>query len=105
MEDLKNMQFSDEEYAAYVRLTSMSDNGPDDIRRAEMLGLGGKDILVAPGAIIRVPDMREKFGRDIFVGLYVYINGDVTVEDHVLIGPHCSIAAGNHKFDPQTGYF
>ena len=105
MEDLKNMHFSDEEYAAYVRLTSMSDNGPDDIRRAEMLGLGGKNILVAPGAIIRVPDMREKFGEDIFVGLYVYINGDVTVEDHVLIGPHCSIAAGNHKFDPATGYF
>ena len=105
MEDLKNMQFSDEEYAAYVRLTSMSDNWPDDARRAEMLGLGGKDILVAPGAIIRVPDMREKFGCDIFVGLYVYINGDVTVEDHVLIGPHCSIAAGNHKFDPKTGYF
>lgn len=105
MEDLKTMQFSDEEYAAYVRLTSMSDNGPDDIRRAEMLGLGGKEILVAPGAIIRVPDLRAHFGNDIFVGLYAYINGNVTVEDHVLIGPHCSIAAGNHKFDPKTGYF
>jgi len=23
----------------------------------------------------------------------------------VLIGPHCSIAAGNHKYDPATGWF
>ena len=106
MDDLKAMKFSDEEYAAYVRLSSMSDNYEDDKRRAEMLGLGGKDILVAPGAIIRVPgDIRDHFGRDIFVGLYVYINNNVTIEDHVLIGPHCSLAAGNHKFDPATGYF
>ena len=36
---------------------------------------------------------------------FAYVNGDVTIEDNVLIGPHCSIAAGNHKFDPQTGWF
>lgn len=105
MNDLKHLTFSDDEYAAYVRLTSMSDNKEDDSRRAEMLGLGGKDILVASGAIIRVPDARTRFGVDIFIGLYAYINGNVTIEDHVLIGPHCSIAAGNHKFDPATGYF
>ena len=23
----------------------------------------------------------------------------------MLIGPHCSIVAGNHKFDPATGWF
>ena len=33
------------------------------------------------------------------------ISGDVTIGYHVLIGPHCSIAAGNHKFDPATGWF
>ena len=105
MEDLKKMQISDETFAEYVRLSSMSDNAEDDRRRADLLGLDGKEILVAPGAIIRVPDIRSRFGRDIFVGLYTYINGNVTVEDHVLIGPHCSLAAGNHKFDPKTGYF
>ena len=29
----------------------------------------------------------------------------MTVGDDVLIGPHCSIVAGNHKFDPATGAF
>lgn len=105
MEDLKKMRISDETFAEYVRLSSMSDNAEDDRRRADLLGLDGKEILVAPGAIIRVPDIRSRFGRDIFVGLYTYINGNVTVGDHVLIGPHCSLAAGNHKFDPKTGYF
>lgn len=101
--EIRKMQFTDEEYAAYVRLTSMSDNAEDDRRRAECLGLGGRGNLVAPGAILRIPP--EQVGSDIFFGLYVYANGNVTVEDHVLIGPHCSIAAGNHKFDPATGYF
>ena len=101
--EIRNMKFTDEEYAAYVRLTSMSDNGEDDRRRADCLGLGGRGNMVAPGAILRIPP--EQVGSDIFFGLYVYANGNVTVEDHVLIGPHCSIAAGNHKFDPATGYF
>lgn len=105
MEDLKKMRISDETFAEYVRLSSMSDNAEDDRRRADLLGLDGKEILVAPGAIIRVPDIRAHFGQDIFIGLYAYINGNVTVGDHVLIGPHCSLAAGNHKFDPKTGYF
>ena len=99
--DIENI--SDEEFAAYVRLTSMSDNDGDDRRRADFLGLGGRDIRVAPGAIIRIP--KEQIGRDVFIGLYAYLNGNVTIGDHVLIGPHCSVAAGNHKFDPQTGYF
>ena len=99
--DIENI--TDEEFAAYVRLTSMSDNDGDDRRRADFLGLGGRDIRVAPGAIIRIP--KEQIGRDVFIGLYAYLNGNVTIGDHVLIGPHCSVAAGNHKFDPQTGYF
>lgn len=102
-EELKKMKISDEDYAEYVRLTAMSDNYEDDKRRAELLGLGGRDILVAPGAILRIPF--EQVGSDVFIGLYVYCNGNVTIGDHVLIGPHCSIAAGNHKFDPKTGYF
>jgi bifunctional N-acetylglucosamine-1-phosphate-uridyltransferase/glucosamine-1-phosphate-acetyltransferase GlmU-like protein len=101
--EIRSMKFTDEEYAAYVRLTSMSDNAEDDRRRADCLGIGGRGNMVAPGAILRIPT--DQVGSDIFFGLYVYANGNVTVEDHVLIGPHCSIAAGNHKFDPATGYF
>ncbi len=90
-----------EQLTAYA---NQSDNSVDNVRRAEVLGLGGREIKVAPGSIIRVKDT-SKIGRNIFFGLYTYINGDVTVGDNVLIGPHCSVAAGNHKFDPATGWF
>lgn len=94
---------SDEDFALHVRLCNQSDNDADDRRRADLLGLGGRDVRVAPGAILRIPF--EQVGRDVFFGLYAYCNGNVTIGDHVLIGPHCSIAAGNHKFDPSTGCF
>ncbi len=95
--------FTDGEYATYVELSSMTDNLHDNRRRAELLGLGGREVAVAPGAIVRTPP--EQIGRDVFIGLYSYINGNVTIEDHVLIGPHCAVTAGHHKFDPATGYF
>ena len=81
-----------------------SDNGEDDLRRGEILGFGGREVMVAPGAIIRVPD-KSKIGSRIFIGLYTYINGPVIVEDDVLIGPHCALTAGHHKFDPATQAF
>lgn len=99
----KARRFTGEEFDAYVELSCKTDNLADNLRRAEMLGLGGRDNTVAPGAIIRIPS--EQIGRDVFIGLYSYINGNVTIEDHVLIGPHCSVTAGHHKFDPATGYF
>ena len=97
-------KMDDELFAQLTAYANQSDNGVDNVRRAEVLGLGGREIKVAPGSIIRVKDTR-KIGRNIFFGLYTYINGDVTVGDNVLIGPHCSVAAGNHKFDPATGHF
>ncbi|MBE6986826.1 MAG: acyltransferase [Ruminococcaceae bacterium] len=90
-------------FADLTYFCNESDNGADNIRRAELLGLGGRGIMVAPGAIIRIP--KNQIGKNVFIGLYSYINGNVTIGDHVLIGPHCSIAAGNHKFDPKTGWF
>ena len=94
----------DEKFRELTEYCCKSNNGEDDRRRAEMLGFGGRDVMVAPGAIVRVRKP-EKIGRDVYIGLYSYLNGDVTVGDHALIGPHCSLAAGNHKFDPATGYF
>ena len=87
-----------------TRYANMSDNGGDNRRRAEILGFGGRNVLVAPGAIVRVRD-KQKVGSNVFIGLYSYVNGDVTIEDDVLIGPHCALTAGHHKFDPQTGAF
>ena len=97
------INISDELFAELTKYCNESDNGPDNARRAELLGLGGRDIKVAPGAIIRIP--KEQVGRNVFIGLYSYLNGKVTIGDNVLIGPHCSVAAGNHKFDPKTGWF
>lgn len=101
--DLREMLISNEDFAQDVRLHNLADNYEDNKRRADALGLGGRDNQVAPGAIIRIP--KEQVGRHVFIGLYVYCNGNVTIEDEVLIGPHCSIAAGNHKFNPETGSF
>lgn len=102
-ETMKQLDISDEEFFKLTRFANWSDNGPDDARRAEMLGFTGRDVRVAPGAIIRIP--RDQVGKNVFIGLYCYVNGNVTIEDNCLIGPHCSLAAGNHKFDPATGWF
>ena len=91
-------------FEALTKYCNESDNLEDDLKRAELLGFGGRQVKVAPGAIIRVRD-KNAIGRNIFIGLYSYINGPVTVEDDVLIGPHCALTAGHHKFDPATGSF
>ncbi len=90
-------------FAAVTQATNLADNNECDLARAELVGIGGRGNYVMPGAIIRTKP--EKIGSGCVIGLYVYVNGDVTIGDHVLIGPHCSVAAGNHKFDPATGWF
>ncbi len=102
-EAMQDWQIPDEKFFEMTRFANWSDNGVDDLRRAEMLGFVGRNVLVAPGAIIRIP--REQVGANVFIGLYTYLNGNVTVGNNVLIGPHCSLPAGNHKFDPATGWF
>ena len=50
-----------------------SDNLEDNLRRAELLGFGGREVKVAPGAIIRVRD-KSAIGRNIFIGLHRCLN-------------------------------
>ncbi|MBQ2461283.1 MAG: acyltransferase [Clostridia bacterium] len=95
---------SDELFAQFTAYCNRSDNRADNLLRAELLGFGGRENRIAPGAIVRVRDP-EKIGRNINIGLYCYVNGDVTIGDNVLIGPHCSLTAGHHKYDPATGWF
>jgi acetyltransferase-like isoleucine patch superfamily enzyme len=95
---------SAEQFEAFTRYCNQSDNAADNLRRAEILGFGGRNIKIAPGAIVRVRD-QSAVGQNVFIGLYAYINGPVTIEDDVLIGPHCALTAGHHKFDPATGCF
>lgn len=91
-------------FDAITKYVNQGDNRKDNLRRAEVMGFGNRNVRIAPGAVVRVRD-RQKIGSNIHIGLYNYINGDVTIENDVLIGPHCSVAAGNHKFDPETGWF
>ena len=97
------IEMNDELFVQLTEYCNNSDNQTDNRRRAKTLGFDKEGILVAPGCIIRIP--REQVGTNVFFGLYSYINGNVTVGSNVLIGPHCSVAAGNHKFDPATGWF
>lgn len=91
-------------FADLTRYCNQSDNSADNAKRADLLGFGGKNIRVAPGAIIRIPDP-SLIKSNVFIGLYTYVNGPVTIEEDVFVGPHCSITAGHHKYDPATGYF
>lgn len=99
-----NIEMNDELFLQLTEYCNRSDNTIDNARRAKVLGFEGKDVWVAPGCIIRMKDP-TKVGTNVFFGLYSYINGDVTVGNNVLIGPRCSVTAGNHKFDPATGWF
>lgn len=99
-----NIEMNDELFVQLTEYCNRSDNHRDNTRRAEALGFTGKGIMVAPGSIIRLKNPAH-VGNNVFFGLYTYINGDVTIGNNVLIGPHCSVTAGNHKFDPATGWF
>ena len=63
----------------------------------------GNGVMVAPGAVIRIRG--NTIGARTFIGLYSYVNGDVRIGSDVLIGPGCSLPAGNHRFDPATKAF
>ena len=94
---------NDELFELMTEYANLSDNAKFNRRRAEIIGIESEGTTVAPGAILRVP--AEQVGKNVFIGLYCYVNGNVTIEDNVLIGPHCSVVAGNHKFDAKTGWF
>lgn len=103
-EPMDNLKFSDEEFFKLTAFDSWSVNNREyNSRRAAMYGFKEKDIQVQPGAIVNCPT--EQVGKNVLIGLYVYISGNVTIGDNVLVGPRTSIAAGNHKFDPKTGCF
>lgn len=97
------MPIDDEMFALLTRYCNQGDNDKENRRRAIAMGFTGENIRFAPGAIVRVKP--ECFGKNVFVGLYCYVNGKVILEDNILIGPRCSLTAGHHKFDPATGWF
>lgn len=100
---LEHMDITPEMFALLTRYANQSDNETDNRKRAKLLGFDGNKVMVAPGAIIRVDP--KLIGSNVYIGLYCYLNGKVSVGNNVLIGPHCSLTAGHHKFDPATGWF
>ena len=100
---MREFKFSDEEFEKFTEYAHLTNDEYHNKRRAQLLGITARDVQVAPGANVRIPV--QNVGENSFIGLYCYLNGNVTVGKNVLIGPHCSIVAGNHKFDPATGWF
>lgn len=43
--------------------------------------------------------------RGVYVGLYSYVNGDVIIEEDVLIGPHCVLTSNTHLFNVEKQNF
>jgi acetyltransferase-like isoleucine patch superfamily enzyme len=95
---------SEEDFAKLTIYGHMSDCLEANLRRARLLGLGGDNVRVAPGAIVRLKGGGQ-VGRNCFIGLYCYVNGEVVLEDDVIVGPHCSLTSNTHVFDPRTKAF
>lgn len=102
---IKSVEITDEEFEKYTRFCHEVHNLEYNFKRAELLGFGGENrkIHIAPGALVAINP--EKVGERVLFSFGCYVNGNVTIEDDVLIGPHCSVTAGDHKFDPETKAF
>ncbi len=92
-----------EEFEKFTRYCQ-ADNPIDNSNRAKMLGVDAEGVQIAPGATLRQPE-RITIGKNTFIGLFTYLNGEVTVGDRVLIGPHCCLSANNHIFFPDRKRF
>ena len=102
--DKAMFDFTKEDFQKFCQLSHMTDDAYYGFERAKELGFKNEDVSIAPGAIINCRD-KSKIGKNVRIGLYTYISGDVTIGDNTMIGPHCSLPAGNHKFDAKTGWF
>ncbi|NRA36619.1 MAG: acyltransferase [Planctomycetes bacterium] len=94
---------SEQTFTEHTLLANASDDCHDNAKRAQILGFTAAEVKIAPGAIVRIGE--NQIGENSFVGLYSYVNGDVHIGKNVLIGPHCSLPAGNHMFSPTTQSF
>lgn len=65
---------------------------------AKLLKHSGKNLKISSGVNFFSPE-NVKVGKDVFIGFSSYLGaGEITLEDEVVIGPFCSITAGNHLF-------
>ena len=92
-----------DEFRKFTAYFTRSNNPLDNRNRAAMLGFSEPDVMIAPGANVRIGS--RQIGRGSFIGLFCYVNGPVTIGENVLIGPQCVLAAGDHTFNPETQSF
>ncbi len=93
----------------FDRYILLSNKDEDNLRRGALVApytkSCGKRLRLAPGATLPYPD-NLVIGDDVYVGLWTYIGGGhITLEDLVLIGPHCTVTGGDHRFNPERDDF
>lgn len=101
---VKKDRFSEEELNLLGDYTLASDNDYYGYIRAKQLGIPAEGVSVGPGALVNYVTV-DKIGKNVRIGPYTYVNGDITIGDDVLIGPHCALPGGNHIYDPETDRF
>jgi hypothetical protein len=70
-EYIKSVELSDEEFEKMTRFCNVAHNAEFGQKKAELLGLGGRGIHVAPGALIAVDP--AKVGEKVVFSYYCYI--------------------------------
>ena len=103
MPDTEKIILTDEEFARMTRYSNYTGT-EDGRRRAVLMGFDKPGTIVQNGSIVRL-GAGGSVGENVTIALYCYVNGNVTIQDNVLIGPGCALTAGHHKFDPATGWF
>ena len=102
--DLIGNDFTNEEFEKFCKFMHDTDSAKYGFARARALGFDIEGLSIAPGVIIH-KHPKQSFGIGVRISQYSYISGSVTIGDHVLIGPCCSLPAGNHKFNAEKGWF
>jgi len=103
MSKICDIELSDEEFTKMTLYSNYTDL-ESGRRRALVMGFDKPNTVIQNGSVVRVKN-KDAIGENVVIALYCYINGDVTIGDNCLIGPHCSLTGGHHKFDPATGWF
>ena len=102
--DLIGDDFSNDEFEKFCKFMHETDDAKYGFARARALGYDIEGLSIAPGVIIH-KHPNQHFGIGVRISQYSYISGNVTIGDRVLIGPCCSLPAGNHKFNAEKGWF
>jgi acetyltransferase-like isoleucine patch superfamily enzyme len=87
----------EEDFITLTKYHNDSNSRECNQKRAALLGFDD-DIKIAPGANVRLGE-NGSLGKNVFIGICSYVNGDVVIEEDVLIGPFCSLTSNSHLFN------